>query len=236
MIYQYQCNSTTECKPIETILQPGKYLLECYGAQGGTGLENGSPNNEGGRGAYASGILHLKQTTTFYLYIGAKGQKGVNQLNTISYGGWNGGGNGGKDTGFEPGDIPDTPGGGGGATDIRLVRAPDGEESTNETSLDSRIIVAAGGSRSSYNTYGAPGGDLTGYIVTAVETESYDSLDSNQDSDYQKGKGANGVNSMYAPSAGSGGGYYGGITGASKDSTVSDMFKIVSSSGSSYVA
>ena len=144
MIYEYQCNSTTECHPITIELFRGRYLFECYGASGGTGLTDSEYKYHGGYGAYASGILNLKEKTTFYLYIGGKGEDGINKHNVKPKGGWNGGGNSGADTGDDP--EPDTPGAGGGSTDIRLVKAKEGEESTDEESLNSRIIVAAGGS------------------------------------------------------------------------------------------
>ena len=234
MIYQYQCNLTTQCEPIEISLIPGRYLLECYGAQGGTGLTNSDKRNHGGYGAYASGILNLKTETTFYLYIGGKGEDGINSFNQVSKGGWNGGGDSGKDTGDIIGDtLPDTPGASGGSTDIRMIRTAEREESTDLTSLDSRIIVAAGGSGSCYNSFGAPGGDLTGYIVTAFNNESYSESDTNQTSGYSKGRGENGRDFANTPSSGSGGGYYGGIA---SDGTETNEYKAVSSSGSSYVA
>ena len=234
MIYEYQCTSTTECHPITIELVRGRYLLECYGASGGTGLTNSEYKYHGGYGAYASGILNLEEKTTFYLYIGGRGEDGVNDHSVKPKGGWNGGGNGGADSATWADDTnPDTPGAGGGSTDIRLIKAKEGKESTDEESLDSRIIVAAGGSGSCFNSYGAPGGDLTGYQVFYYFNESYYRSDTTQISGYGKGRGADGEDHIATPVSGAGGGYYGGKAGIIADSHVFDS---VSSSGSSYVA
>ena len=130
-------------------------------------MENNNKIFPGGKGAYASGIIFLKETTKFLLYIGGMGVDGINIYNTSSPGGWNGAGASGRDTGREiTGETngADSSGGGGGATDIRLVKAVDGEESTNIDSLNSRIIVAAGGSGGAGLSYGAPGGDIKGVL------------------------------------------------------------------------
>ena len=232
MIFEYPCSSTTECQPIPVDLLPGRYFIECYGAQGGTGLSDSDKLCQGGRGAYASGMLNLRDKTTFYLYIGGQGQDGIDDFHQISLGGWNGGGNGGADLGWN-GDIPDSPGAGGGATDIRLVRAPSGEESTDIESLNSRIIVAAGGSGSGYKTYGGPGGDLNGYQVSDYENKFYHISETNQTAGNALGKGADGQNFTSAPSTGAGGGYYGGNAGDLSDHY---YYQNVASSGSSYVA
>ena len=232
MIFEYPCSISTDCHPISKTLSPGKYLLECYGAQGGTGLIDSKLDKPGGKGAYASGVLVLKKRTTFHLYIGGRGENGIDARMVSSKGGWNGGGNSGKDT--EETD-PDTPGGGGGTTDIRLVIAPTGEESTNEESLNSRIIVAAGGSGSCANAYGAPGGDITGYQISEPNVEEYYPSETSQTTGNRKGKGADGLDNEYIPESGAGGGYYGGNKGETTGE-VHVGYKGVSSSGSSYVA
>lgn len=76
-------------------LDPGTYLLEAWGAQGGGG--------SGGLGGYASGKIALAAVTTLRVYVGGRAS-GIT-------GGWNGGGNGGGGSGQA---------GGGGGTDFRI--------------------------------------------------------------------------------------------------------------------
>ena len=78
--------------------QSGYYRLQVWGAQGGY-VSN--PNN-GGKGGYAEGIIHLDKGESISVYVGGSGNTGGLD------GGWNGGGAG---IGFN---------GGGGATDIRV--------------------------------------------------------------------------------------------------------------------
>ena len=205
--------------PIPVMLEPGKYLLECWGAAGGRGQEDGVLKYEGGRGAYASGILTLYSSQQFFLYIGTKGQdsKGIN---TTAEGGWNGGGNGGTDIGSE-GD--DGSGAGGGATDIRY----------EENNLQTRFIVAAGGSGSVYKNEGAPGGDINGYHFEAYH-QCVQSLKTNQTAGNAKGFGANGGIGERVPASGGGGGYYGGAQNEYHRENY--FYHVVSDSGSSYIS
>ena len=50
-------------------LEPGKYVLECWGAQGGYR----SNSSYGGKGGYSTGTLTLTQKTTIYIYVGGSG-------------------------------------------------------------------------------------------------------------------------------------------------------------------
>ena len=77
-------------------LQPGRYKLEVWGAQGGAGYAG----SLGGKGAYAQGVLTLTDPTTIYIYVG--------QQPSNKTGGWNGGGGGNKNRNDN--------GGGGGAS------------------------------------------------------------------------------------------------------------------------
>ena len=43
------------------VLPKGKYMFECWGAKGYSGVEDG----EGGNGGYTKGIINLKEETTF---------------------------------------------------------------------------------------------------------------------------------------------------------------------------
>ena len=112
--------------------QSGYYRLQVWGAQGGY-VSN--PNN-GGKGGYAEGIIHLDKGESISVYVGGSGNTGGLD------GGWNGGGAG---IGFN---------GGGGATDIRV----------EGNTLYHRILVAGGGgSGSRYDEFGAgAGGGVTG--------------------------------------------------------------------------
>ena len=104
-------------------LGAGKYKIECWGAQGNytTGM-----TVEGGKGAYVSGELEVKEKTNLYVYVGEHRNDKKESFNVGTIGG--------ASAGY----------GGGGATDIRLENG-----NWNEIqSLRSRIMVAAGGGRS----------------------------------------------------------------------------------------
>ena len=113
IIYNY----TGKCQKIT--LEPGTYLIECYGAKGG--------GSTGANGDKINGYLKIGKPLDLYLYIG--------QQATADTGGWNGGA-----TVTESGVY-----GGGGATDISL-NGNDGSTIWNDsTHLDSIIIQAKGG-------------------------------------------------------------------------------------------
>ena len=67
-------------------LTPGRYKLECWGAQGGNSNQSNGTYGNGGKGGYSTGILNVSTNTT-----GSPGggQNGV--LNTRTAGGFNGG-------------------------------------------------------------------------------------------------------------------------------------------------
>ena len=134
--------------------------MECWGAQGGTGLTQGVESNpySGGKGGYSRGIItitstNIKNYPSLFVYVGQAGSKGV-VGSTPAKGGWNGGGNGYWDNTDD-----EAAGGGGGATDIRLVNG----SWNNIPSLCSRIMVAGGGGGGDhYGGYGGAGGGLKG--------------------------------------------------------------------------
>jgi hypothetical protein len=206
-------------------LYPGRYRFECWGASGGIGRTNGALQYQGGNGAFVSGDILLKAKRTFYLFVGGKGQDGSATTNTVAAGGYNGGGNGGKDT-----NDNDGTGAGGGASDIRLINGT----FNDITSLRSRIIVAAGGSGSAFNNYGAPGGGINGFNVKESGKPSYSESETNQTNGNALGLGGNGRSSVYVPSSGGGGGYYGGIAYSGRSDGV--HHKCVSSSGNSFIS
>jgi uncharacterized delta-60 repeat protein len=109
----------------------GTYVLELWGAQGG------SDGNPGGNGGYAKGSFNLTAGEILYVFVGGKGDDSA----SAGGGGFNGGGNAGPSG---------SSGAGGGASDIRYAG----------TSLTNRIIVAggAGGAGNTGAPAGAGGG------------------------------------------------------------------------------
>uniref|UniRef100_UPI0020414DB4 glycine rich domain-containing protein n=1 Tax=Odoribacter lunatus TaxID=2941335 RepID=UPI0020414DB4 len=171
-------------------LAPGKYKMECYGAEGGIGYINKGKAGTPGRGGYSKGELVLTSSRTFYAYVGGRGGDAAKSCSKYCGGGspgWNGGAWGGDD------DTDDNGGGGGGASDIRLVYG----------NLYSRIMVAGGGGGAKGNsTAGSGGGIWGGGTYGGGQTGS---------STYW-GSGANGQNGANGAcgGGGGGGGYYGG--------------------------
>ena len=137
-------------KTAQTVAIPwyGEYKLECWGAQGGdqarTNYADGDgtgPDPYGGRGAYVKGQITLSKMT-LYVYVGEEG--GYN--NTSSALTFNGGGHGAYTSQYDGAGAR-----GGGATDIRVTSGA----WNNSASLNSRIIIAAGGG--GCTTYGCVG-------------------------------------------------------------------------------
>lgn len=128
-------------------LPPGKYKLQCWGAQGGTSY--GDPNAVGSKGGYSEGIITLTETTTLYVFVGGKGSNGSST--SLVNGGWNGGG---ASVGYSSYDRDEEygqsyPASGGGATDFCTVTSSmiysSGRTNRSSESLLSRCIVAGGG-------------------------------------------------------------------------------------------
>lgn len=121
---------------------PGRYKLECWGAQGGIASGNYYSDNSTGnnRGGYTSGVLTLTKTTPIWFGVGGSGIAG----------GFNGGGK-----------RQNYPAGGGG-TDIRI----------GFNSLYARVIVAGGGgSEGGYKGYqGGAGGGLNATLYNSSTT------------------------------------------------------------------
>jgi hypothetical protein len=111
----------------------GTYRLEAWGASGGTGY---TATGTGGPGGYCKGDVFLKQNQIIYVYVGSLTTYG----NTGATHTFNGGGRT-YETGVWEGAFDRHGGIGGGATDFRLKNG----EWDNATSLNSRIMVAAGG-------------------------------------------------------------------------------------------
>lgn len=118
-----------------TANKTGPYLVELWGAQGGT-----QTNLNGG--AYTSGVINLNKNDVLYVYVGGCGAK--DRVATFNGGGY--GGDSGTGSGYYGNS-------GGGATDVRLV----GGEWNNIESLASRIMVAAGSGGGTLQLYESAG-------------------------------------------------------------------------------
>ena len=173
-------------------LPEGKYKLEVWGAEGGTGS-----GTVGGKGGYSVGELTLTTSTNIYVYAGGAGKRADVDRN----GGFNGGGSFKNST--------DSVATGGGGTDIRL----------NSDSLYSRVIVAGGGGGGTYSggngSVGGYGGGTTGGTATnggggGTQTSGGTSYDYNT---AEFGKGAYNDSGSNSGGGMGGGGWYGGGSG-----------------------
>ena len=195
-LYTTNCSyGEREASPIEVLLEPGAYTVELWGASGGC--------DSGGKGAYARAIIKIENSTTFYLFIGSKGTCSDTEKRI---GGCNGGGDSYSGSGKST-----FSGSGGGSTDFR----------TSET-LESRILVAAGGGGMGSGKYGGDGGSDVGYdgfsdwsdtIIGKGGTQSEGGKGGVYNA-YKAGSGTllyggNAVGASYS-GGGGGGGYYGG--------------------------
>ncbi len=188
-------------------LSAGKYILECWGAQGGI---SGHSATNFGKGGYARGTLDISNRTNLFIYVGGKGENGLKDATKTPLGGFNGGGSGGQGKNDNAG--------GGGASDIRI----------NTDSLYSRVIVAGGAGGNGCNNYigGSGGGSsgTNGYGNTAfgdggsggtqrsggISSTTYATSGS-----FGVGGGANSTSSEWG-CGGGGGGWYGGASGQSQ--------------------
>lgn len=149
----------------EVTLPPGKYKLQCWGAQGGN---SSSYSGVGSKGGYSEGILTLTEATKLYIFVGGKGASSGN-------GGWNGGGG---STGSSSYNSSGTygisyPACGGGGTDIATVTSDmaysSKQNNRSAASLLSRCIVAGGGAGASAR--------YTEEETTETNWEDYESVD-----------------------------------------------------------
>ena len=209
--FYYPCSSPIQCSPIKLRFPPGKFKIECWGAQGGT-----SENVEGGKGGYTSGEIELTKYVNAFLYIGAQGYTCDNfeeSVNCYMNNTFNGGGSG-KSLNDKDGLRLSTSGGGG--TDIRFQR----------DTFNHRVIVAGGGGGSGSGTQNYIGSFSGG---VGGGNQGGDGTRSDHHTSYQYGTGANqtdpgyiynfldlnkgdfGVGGdSYLDGCGGGGGWYGG--------------------------
>jgi hypothetical protein len=204
-----------------TAPEDGFYRLEAWGARGGT--PSTADSNQGG---YCKGTIFLKKDQKIYIYVGQRGhyysmKSGVYYYTDYAF---NGGGRGGlAETTLKGG----RGGSGGGATDFRLVNASDPAKWDDPLSLNSRILVAAGGGGyASYNTKsGGYGGGLTGGngqgSGVAANSHGGDQTGANNNKSLSYGKFGEGASTPSSTGVGGGGGgWYGGdsntfVTGTS---------------------
>ena len=196
------------------IKESGYYRIQCWGADGGYSVGNGSRKANGGTGGYTSGIIYLEKGEKIYIYVGGHGEDAT--VGKDSQNGYNGGGLGTWDH-----EDDETAGAGGGATDIRLIA----NEWNDFESLKSRIMVAAGGGGASWETEGGAGGGLEGLTNRKI------SVPGTQTSGYKFGIGQDGYGTGKNDGVGgAGGGYYGGTTSNYADGAEAGA------GGSSYVS
>src|SRR5574344_2838708 len=183
----------------------GVYKLEVWGAQGGISYANGSQQDIGGYGGYATGNITIKSKESLYIVVGGKG--GIGSFSACSTGGYNGGGTGSNDGGGCGGSNDDeAAGGGGGATHIATTNR--GLLSSYSSYQNEVLIVAGGGGGASWTFPGGTGGGTNGGI-NSYTTSSY----STQTTGYAFGVGQNGSGAANGDGvAGGGGGWYGGYT------------------------
>ncbi len=138
----------------EVTLPPGRYKLQCWGAQGGS--VSGSYTANGSKGGYSEGVLVLTAVTTLYIFVGGKGtDSSTSSTSGTANGGWNGGGGSVRQSSYNSSGTYGVsyPRPGGGATDIALVSSDMAYSSyrnnRSAASLLSRIIVAGGGAGAS---------------------------------------------------------------------------------------
>jgi hypothetical protein len=185
--------------------------ITARGAQGGNGVIHQPAiailYPAGGLGGSATGTFTVTPGQVLYIYVGGKPTTPTDNVTTGATiaGGYNGGGNGIAE--FTAG-LFYIPGGGGGATDVRL----------NGTALTDRVIVAGGGGGSTQRTFvgaaytgGAGGGPSGGNGLCA---SSGCGAGGTQSTGHALGIGGNGT---VPAAAGGGGGYWGGSGGGAAD-------------------
>ena len=217
----------------EVTLPKGRYMLQCWGAQG-TDSPNangpgGSYKGTGSNGGYSEGVLSINKETVLYVFVG--GRCGVSsEKDKIVNGGWNGGG--GCIPLYTEGNwgVIYAAGQGGGATDIALVSSDmtysNYMTNRSQESLLSRIIVAGGGGGGAANAYWDPsdpfsfnGGGVSPNNAQGGGIEGMSSSDFCKGTQSNAGEGGGfgfgGTNSFFAEgnAAGGGSGWYGGGTG-----------------------
>ena len=188
----------------------GYYLLETWGAQGGSYNQT----YRGGYGAYATGIISLVKNEKLYINIGGMGSSAIKEND----GGYNGGGSRLHITSSDS-----YMGSGGGATHIStksgLLQTLEEyigiyNEKTGTYNSNKIFIISGGGGgsywyNSSYYGMGGDAGGITGCSGYSYRNGSkYYSINSTQSSGYKFGEGN--IGGTYL--SGGGSGLYGGLS------------------------
>lgn len=151
-----------------TAMCAGSYKMELWGAQGNYGGTDNMPASQAGKGAYTVGTIGLNQNDKLYIYVGENNHSNDYSIENATF-------NGGGSSISLQNNVGYYGAAGGGATDIRLVNG----NWNDNSSLNSRIMVAAGGgsgsssvkdgsSLSLYSTKGGSGGTLVGENASAI--------------------------------------------------------------------
>ena len=180
----------------QTFVAPvsGTYKVETWGASGG-----GANDYIGGLGGYVSGNIKLYSNQNLYAYVGEN--PSYTSTSCYSYN---------PNSSFNGSTVGNCSGGGG-ATDIRIVRSDNWYDFLG---IKSRIMVSAGGGGAIYKGHGGSGGGLIGYDGYGFSTIV---------NSYEIGKGGTqnssifGVNKTSETTIG-GGGYYNGNLGYAANS------------------
>ncbi len=172
-VSEYTNFTCTETVQEYTAPKSGTYLLEAWGAQGGSakvipdeftyGITQEDVENweesEGGRGGYSYGTVYLNEVDKIYVTVGGKGDTLVdNDVTTLNWttgglvnGGYNGGGNA---TGYYYDNNTKVvwySGSGGGATNFALTNKGTLKNYSNSPSDILLVAGGGGGSGTSYN-------------------------------------------------------------------------------------
>lgn len=137
-------------------LKPGKYQIECWGANGGFNTSMSADKYKNACGGYTVGTFLFNENKTIYIYVGKEGTVESVDFNNPSRRGFNGAGLSYEYTSS----VLDVAFDGGGATDVRTV----GGAWDNPQGLLSRFIVAGGGggwTNDKYTGGTGKGGGLT---------------------------------------------------------------------------
>ena len=185
--------------PYFAYFQPGAYLFELWGAQGG--CLDGCANAKGG---YSRGVLYLRHSAKIFINVGQKGSC-VSVPNTKTEKSYNGGGIGRTANATKFKSCA-----GGGATDVRI----------KNNSVYHRILVSGGGGGDTFYDkyeYGGYGGGLVGGNASERCEES--GFGGNQEAGGKgihtgsKGSFGEGGSVLIWDGGGGGGGWYGGSAG-----------------------
>ncbi|MDR3356139.1 MAG: hypothetical protein LBO04_03015 [Spirochaetaceae bacterium] len=226
-----------------TIAADGLYEIELWGASGGAVWSRNNKTALGGSGAYVKARLKLSKDDVLKFFVGGEGEgsaiynptTGHFTKNSTNYhlgkkGGLPNGGNGDKSYQLKNGnkyDKPDFAGGsgGGGSTDVRLLKKGYTEKKQGnigpyadiyDSTLDKRILVAGGGGGAAQGREikgswpGMRGGNAGGPGYSTGGKQENRTLFSTSNKD---GRGVNAVHNSsktWEGPAGGGGGYYGG--------------------------